>query len=146
MERRISLITLGVTDLERSVDFYRDVVGWKPTSHPGEVAFLDLGGVILALWTHEALAADLGMDPAVGPYRAVSLAYNARSRDEVDAIFERVRGGGAVITKAPAETSWGGYSGYFADPDGHQWEVAHNPFWTIREDGRIDLPSDDPSD
>jgi uncharacterized protein len=142
MEPRITLITLGVADLPRAVAFYRDVVGWTPASIVDETAFFDLGGLILALWPHRELAAEEGMPGAeVGPYHGFAVAHNARSRDEVDAIFAGLRERGAMIVRPPAETDWGGYSGYFADPDGHQWEVAWNPFWPIRADGRIDLPT-----
>jgi catechol 2,3-dioxygenase-like lactoylglutathione lyase family enzyme len=140
MERRMSLVTLGVADLERAIGFYRDVVGWEPTSLGDDVAFFDLGGTILGLWPHRELAADEGMtDADPGPYHGFSLAYNARSHDEVDAIFDRLAERGARIAKAPVETDWGGYSGYFADPDDHFWEVAWNPFWAVGPDGRVSL-------
>ena len=140
MERRLSLVTLGVTDLPRSIAFYRDVVGWAPTVEQGDVAFFDLGGLILGLWPHTELAADEGMaGRSPGPYHGFSLAYNCRSHDEVDAIFERLGARGTRILKSPVETDWGGYSGYFADLDDHVWEVAWNPFWTVHEDGRIEL-------
>jgi len=143
MEPRVTLVTLGVDDLERSIAFYRDVVGWAPASTTDGVAFFDLGGLILALWPHRLLAADSGLSgDGLGAYHGFALAHNARSREEVDAIFARLQERGAPIAKPPIETAWGGYSGYFTDPDGHHWEVAHNPFWPIREDGRIDFPSD----
>lgn len=140
MEPRVTVITLGVSDLARAVAFYRDCVGWPPTSVLDEVAFIDLDGLILALWLHRALAADLGFAPELSAYHGASLAHNVRSRAEVDAIFARVLTAGATITKLPSETDWGGYSGYFADPDGHQWEIAHNPFWPLRADGRVVFP------
>ena len=142
MEPRVTLITLGVADLARAVDFYRDVVGWDPASVVDEdVAFFDLDGFIFALWRDRSLAADIGAGSADrGAFEAVSLAYNARSHDEVDAVFASLTERGARIVKPPLETEWGGYSGYFADPDGHHWEVAWNPFWPIREDGRIAFP------
>jgi uncharacterized glyoxalase superfamily protein PhnB len=100
-------------------------------------------GFILALWRNTSLAADLGVrDASRGRFEGVTLAYNARSHDEVDAIFTRLRERGAQIVKPPVETDWGGYSGYFADPDGHHWEVAWNPFWPVRDDGRIAFPRD----
>ena len=140
MEPRMSLVTLGVSDLERAIGFYRDVVGWEPSSLGEDVAFFDLGGMILGLWPHRELAADEGMpDAELSPYHGFSIAYNARSRDEVDAIFARLTAGGARIAKPPVETDWGGYSGYFADPDDHVWEVAWNPFWSVGADGRISL-------
>ena len=142
MEPRVTLITLGVDDLPRAVAFYRDVVGWAPTSVvEDDVAFFDLDGFILALWRRTSFAADVGADAtARGGFEAIGLAYNARSHDEVDEIFSTLGERGATIVKPPVETDWGGYSGYFADPDGHHWEVAWNPFWPIRADGRIDLP------
>jgi predicted lactoylglutathione lyase len=144
VEPRVTLITLGVDDLDRAVAFYREVVGWAPASVvDGDVAFFDLRGLVLALWGRAALAADIGTTvAAAGGPEAVALAYNARSREEVDAIFATLRERGASIAKPPIETEWGGYSGYFADPDGHHWEVAWNPFWPIRDDGRIDFPKD----
>lgn len=143
MEPRVTLITLGVDDLDRAIAFYRDVVGWTPASVvEGDVAFFDLGGIVLALWGRADLAADIGTTVARGGSEGMALAYNARSPEEVDAIFATLGERGASIVKPPVETDWGGYSGYFADPDGHHWEVAWNPFWPIREDGRIDFPTD----
>lgn len=138
MEQRISLITLGVADLQRAVNFYENVVGWKPEQSPPGVVFFDLNGVVFALWPHDELAKDMNM-PAGGvpSYRGYSLAHNARSEAEVDAIFARLKQHGATILKQPQKAFWGGYSGYFSDPDGHVWEIAYNPFWTIRQDGRV---------
>jgi predicted lactoylglutathione lyase len=143
MEPRVTLITLGVADLDRAVDFYRDVVGWDPASVDDDVAFFDLDGFILALWRDRSLAADIGAASSNrGEFEAVALAYNARSHDEVDAIFASLTERGARIVKPPIDTDWGGYSGYFVDPDGHHWEVAWNPFWPIRDDGRIAYPKE----
>jgi catechol 2,3-dioxygenase-like lactoylglutathione lyase family enzyme len=140
LEPRVSLITLGTADLEGARRFYTEVVGWMPAEGPPEICFFDLGGVIFSLYPHESLAADMQAKPgARGEYEGFALAYNARSRAEVDAIFARLNAKGATIVKPPAEAFWGGYSGYFADPDGHRWEVAHNPFWTITPDGRVAL-------
>lgn len=139
MEPRISLITLGVSDLERAKAFYENVVGWKAADGPPGIVFFDLGGVIFSLYPFDDLAKDHGGQASVGPPGGFALAHNARSREEVDEIFARLRESGAEIVKEPEEVFWGGYSGYFADPDGHKWEVAHNPFWTILEDGRIDI-------
>ena len=140
MDQRLSLITLGVADLKRAVDFYERVVGWKAESSPPGVVFFDLNGVVFALWPHDELAKDLGMAAErVPPYRGYALAHNVRSEQEVDAIFARLKTHGAAIIKQPHKTFWGGYSGYFSDPDGHVWEIAHNPFWTIQNDGRISM-------
>lgn len=127
MEPRISLVTLGVADLERSVRFYEDVVGWTAAQKLPEVAFFDLNGVVLSLFPHAELAEDMGSAAAeASSYGGFALAHNARSREEVDAIFSTLRKGGATIVKEPEDVFWGGYSGYFADPDGHRWEVAFN--------------------
>ncbi len=138
MEQRISLITLGVADLQRAVAFYENVVGWNPEQSPPGVVFFDLNGVVFALWPHEELAKDMNLPAAsVSSYRGYSLAHNVRSEAEVDAIFSRLTQHGATILKQPQKAFWGGYSGYFSDPDGHVWEIAHNPFWTVRKDGRV---------
>jgi hypothetical protein len=140
MEQRVSLITLGVTDLPRAVAFYERVVGWKASPSPPEIAFFDLNGVIFSLYPHDDLAKDMDAT-AEGDtaYRGCALAHNARSREEVDLIFSQLKKNGATIVKEPQKASWGGYSGYFSDPDGHKWEVAYNPYWTILKDGRISM-------
>jgi uncharacterized protein len=140
MEQRISLITLGVADLQRAVNFYEQVVGWKAEASPPGVVFFDLDGVVFALWPHDELAKDMGMmADSVPAYRGYALAQNARSEAEVDAIFTRLKNTGATIVKEPQKAFWGGYSGYFSDPDGHTWEIAYNPFWTIHDDGRLSM-------
>lgn len=142
MEQRISLITLGVADLARAKAFYEEVVGWKAAPGPPEIVFFDLGGVVFSLYPHEGLANDMHASDASarrGGYPGWALAYNARSAAEVDAIFAKLQAGGATIVKEPQRVFWGGYSGYFSDPDGHTWEVAHNPYWTIQEDGRVSM-------
>ena len=143
MDQRISLITLGVADLKRAVDFYEHVIGWKPESSPPGVVFFDLNGVAFALWPHDELAKDMGIPAdSIPPYRGYALGHNARNEDEVDAIFARLKSHGATILRQPRKTFWGGYSGYFSDPDGHTWEIAHNPLWTIQQDGRISMKED----
>lgn len=136
MKPRITLITLGVDDLERSVAFYRQGLGLDSEGvvgtefEHGAVAFFELhGGLKLALWPRASLAHDSGL--AVGARSATefSLAHNVASRDEVDAVMAQARNAGATITKPAGETFWGGYAGYFQDPDGHLWEVAWNPQW-----------------
>ena len=139
MEQRISLVTLGVADLGRARAFY-ERLGW--TASPGEddVVFFQAGGMVLALWERGQLAADSGVTDG-GGWGGITLAYNARSPEDVDAVLEEARAAGARIARAGADTFWGGYSGVFVDLDGHPWEVAHNPFWTIAADGSIELPT-----
>lgn len=140
MEQRISLITLGVADLQRAEVFYEQVVGWKAESSPPGVVFFDLNGVVFALWPHDELAKDMGITADRIPgYQGFALAHNVGSEAEVDAIFERLKKNGTTIVKHPQKAFWGGYSGYFSDPDGHTWEIAYNPFWTIRKDGRVSM-------
>jgi catechol 2,3-dioxygenase-like lactoylglutathione lyase family enzyme len=136
MEQRVSLITLGVGDLKRSVDFYT-ALGWKPGNdwQAQGVAFFQGPGTVIALWNREELAAD-SMVTDSGGWGGVTPAYNTRSTEEVDAVIEEARAAGATIGREPAETFWGGYSAVFIDPDGHAWEVAHNPHWQITDDGR----------
>jgi len=145
MEQRLSMFTLGVADLERTKAFYHKVIGWKPEPTPPEIAFFDLGGTVFSLYPHEAMIDDMGIGPAAppnSPYQGFALAHNARSKEEVDAIFARLKEHGATILKDAHDTFWGGYSGYFSDPDGHMWEVAYNPHWTVQDDGRISMKAD----
>ena len=131
MEPRISLVTLGVTNLARSVRFYQEGLGLPLREGGGGViAFLETRGTWLALFPREALAADAGV-PADGVgFPGFSLAHNVRTREEVDAVLSQAQAAGARLVKAAQDTDWGGYSGYFADPDGYLWEVAWNPhFW-----------------
>ena len=141
MQQRISLITLGVTDLAKAIAFYENVLGWKKSPGPPEIAFFDLNGLVFGLWPHEHLAKDFGSSPHLNAYHGFALAHNVGSVDEVNAIFAHLKQAGVVTTKEPAAQFWGGYSGYFADPDGHQWEIAYNPFWTIHSDGRVSTTS-----
>lgn len=139
MEQRLSLVTLGVADVARSRWFY-EALGWRasPASQEG-IAFFQLGGIGLALFGRAALAEDAGLPPGQG-VGGVALAHNARTRQEVDTILERARAAGAGILRPARDTSWGGYAGYFADPDGHPWEVAWNPHFPLRPDGTLQLP------
>jgi catechol 2,3-dioxygenase-like lactoylglutathione lyase family enzyme len=140
MEQRISLITLGVADLARARAFY-EALGWRTGAAPSDdVVFFQAGGMILGLWSREALAEDSGVLDG-GGYGGVTLAYNVRSPGEVDAAIAEARAAGARIAREPAETFWGGYSAVFVDPDGHPWEVAHNPHWVLDGQGRVSLPS-----
>jgi len=140
MEQRISLVTLGVADLQRAVAFYESALGWKAEASPPDVVFFDLNGFVFALWPHTNMARDLDVPVETLPaYRGSALAHNARSEAEVDAVFDRLKAHSANILKPPHKTFWGGYSGYFCDPDGHVWEIAHNPFWTVRVDSRVSM-------
>ena len=139
MEQRVSLVTRGVRDLARARAFY-EALGWTTRAEPGDdVVFFQAGGMVVALWDRARLAEDSGVEDA-GGWGGVTFAHNVRSPEEVDAVTEEARRAGANVVREPAETFWGGYSAAFTDPDGHPWEVAHNPRWTIREDGSIELP------
>lgn len=140
-EQRVSVITIGVRDLEGMIRFYTEVLGFEDRGVKGEVAFFNAGGLIIGLWDETKLAADAGVaDDRKGAFKGFALAFNARSTDEVNEIFQRLERAGAQIPKPPHKTYWGGYSGYFADPEGNAWEVAHNPFWPIDEAGRVSIP------
>lgn len=134
MEQRLSLVTLGVSDLDRSRRFY-ETLGWRRGDDNEDVVFFQTGGMVVALWDRAALATDSAVEDS-GGWGGVTLALNVRSPDEVNDVLEEARAAGAVIGRPGAETFWGGYSGVFLDPDGHPWEVAHNPFWTVTPDGR----------
>jgi catechol 2,3-dioxygenase-like lactoylglutathione lyase family enzyme len=137
MEQRVSMITLGVSDLPRARAFYEGL-GWEVTDDPEEILFFQAGGLVVALWSREHLAEDTDVEDR-GGWGGVTLAYNVRSPAEVDAVLEEARLAGARIARKGEETAWGGYSGVFVDPDGHPWEVAHNPAWTLAEDGSVSL-------
>ena len=140
MEQRVSLITLGVADLSRSRAFY-EALGWRG-QEVQETVFFQAGGLALVLWGRAKLAADSGVPdrPADGSFDGIALAHNLRSREEVDELVDAAERAGATITRPPAETSYGGYAACFADPDGHIWEIAHNPGFTLAEDGTLQLP------
>ena len=138
MEQRVSVITLGVRDLARSVAFYR-ALGWEPVADGNDdVYFFASGGLVFALWSRASLAGDSCVADS-GGWGGVTLAHNVRSPAEVDAVLEEARAAGAQIGRPGAPTFWGGYSGVFLDPDGHPWEVAHNPGWRLGEDGSVQL-------
>jgi catechol 2,3-dioxygenase-like lactoylglutathione lyase family enzyme len=140
MEQRISLITLGVTDLARAQAFY-ERLGWRRGMKKAEgVAFFQAGGVVLSLWPLKDLAKDAKMPMKRSGFRGFALAYNARSREEVDAVLAAAKAAGASILKPAKEVFWGGYAGYFADPDDFAWEVAWNPGFSMNTDGTIRLP------
>ena len=138
MDQRLSLVTLGVRDLARARAFYEGL-GWTTGAAPeDDVVFFQAGGMIVALWDRARLATDSGVTDG-GGWGGITLAYNTHSPEEVDAVVEEARAAGAAIPREPGETFWGGYSGIFVDPDGHPWEVAHNPHWTVDEDGSVSL-------
>lgn len=138
MEQRLSLVTLGVSDLQRARAFY-EALGWQsPAGAEADVVFFQAGGIIVALWDRAKLAEDSAVsDP--GGWGGVTLAYNTRTRDEVDTVVAEARAAGGTIRREPGETFWGGYSGVLSDPDGHPWEVAYNPGWSIDEHGAVSL-------
>ena len=141
MEARITMVTLGVTDLERAVRFYRDGLGWPLSSTSNEhVAFFRTGGVVLGLYGWEALAEDATVDAAGEGFRGVALAHNVRHRDDVSEVLQHVESVGGRIVKPAQDVFWGGHSGYFQDPDGHLWEVAWNPHAPLDADGNMTLP------
>ena len=138
MDQRTSLITLGVADLPRARAFY-EALGWHTNAGPDDdVVFFQAGGMVVALWDRARLAEDSGVEDS-GGWGGITLAYNTRSPAEVDAVIEEARSAGGAIPREPAETFWGGYSGMFCDPDGHPWEVAHNPNWEIGDDGAVTI-------
>ena len=138
MDQRVSLITLGVRDLARARAFYQSL-GWHTGAGPDDdVVFFQAPGMIVALWDRARLAEDSAVEDAPG-WGGVTLAYNTRTPGDVDAVIEEARAAGAVIGREPGTTFWGGYSGVFVDPDGHPWEVAHNPGWILDDLGRVSL-------
>jgi catechol 2,3-dioxygenase-like lactoylglutathione lyase family enzyme len=138
MEQRVSLVTLGVHDLARARAFY-EALGWTTGAEPDDdLVFFQAGGMIVALWGRDQLAEDSGVEDS-GGWGGIALAYNAHSPTDVDAVLAEAEAAGANIRRKGAETFWGGYSGAFTDPDGHAWEVAHNPHWTLAPDGAIHL-------
>lgn len=139
--QRVTLITLGVADLARARAFYH-ALGWQPASAAEGVVFYQMNGLVLALFGLADLAKDQGRPDAPLGTGAVTLAQNFDTRDAVDLAYRRALGAGATPLKAPHEVFWGGYSGYFADPDGHVWELAMNPFWPLAPDGSLTLPED----
>lgn len=138
MKAKISLVTLGVADLGRALRFY-EALGWSRGNRDDAVVFFQLPGSILALWSRAALAEDAGVPDTGGGFAGIVLAYNTRSRAEVDAMLAEASAAGGTVTKQATEVFWGGYSGYFCDPDGHLWEVAWNPGWTVSADGTVSL-------
>ncbi|WP_294619320.1 VOC family protein [uncultured Roseovarius sp.] len=137
--QRVTLITLGVADLTRAKAFYA-ALGWTPAEETDSIAFYQLNGLVLGLFGRAALAADQGRSDATLGTGAITLAQNFATEAEVDDAYAKALAAGATKLKAPEKVFWGGYSGYYADPDGHVWEVAMNPFWPLAEDGSLILP------
>ena len=138
MQPRVSVITLGTSDVDRARSFY-EAMGWTASSPDGEVVFMQARGMVVALWSRELLAEDSGVTDA-GGWGGITLAHNVASPDAVDAVLAEARAAGARIARDAAPTSWGGYAGVFLDPDGHPWEIAHNPHWPLADDGAVQLP------
>lgn len=140
MEQRISVVTLGVKDLERSREFY-EALGWRRSLRDVQgIVWFQTGGIALALYPRVNLAVDAGVPQEGQGFAGITLAWNGRSREEVDAALRSAETAGAKIVKRAEEAFWGGYSGYFADPDGFVWEVAFNPAFGVMEDGSLKLP------
>jgi uncharacterized protein len=139
MDPRVSLVTLGVSDLPRAKAFY-DAWGWKAASDLEDVVFYPSGGGVLALWSRVSLAAD-GEVADPGGWGGITLSMNLASPEEVDRVIEDARAAGATVARPGTSTEWGGYAGVIHDPDGHVWEIAHNPGWPMDADGTIRLPS-----
>ena len=137
-QQSISLVTLGVSDYERARTFYA-ALGWTPTLDIQQTAFYEANGVVLVLWLRERLSEDCGIADDGATWSGVALAHNVASRDEVDRIIDLARRHDATVTREPSETFYGGYAGVFRDPDGHVWEIAHNPGFGVREDGSLTL-------
>jgi catechol 2,3-dioxygenase-like lactoylglutathione lyase family enzyme len=139
VDQRISLITLGVADVSRAREFY-ERLGWRG-QEVEETVFFQAGGMAVVLWGREKLADDAGVqDSRLDGFGGVALAHNVRSQDEVDVILGAAEQAGATITRAARETFYGGYAGCFVDPDGHVWEIAHNPGFTLGPDGQLTIP------
>ncbi|OCX63411.1 glyoxalase [Thioclava sp. SK-1] len=140
--QRVTLITLGVADLERAKRFY-GALGWKPAAQQSGVAFYQMNSLALGLFGRDDLAKDQGRDGATLGTGAMTLAQNFDTKAQVDAAYSLALSAGAQPLKPPQDVFWGGYSGYYADLDGHVWELAMNPFWPLAADGSLTLPKDD---
>jgi uncharacterized protein len=141
LRQSVSLVTLGVSDYDRAKRFY-EALGWTVAWEAQETSFFQANGVVVVLWSREKLAADMGVPDDGARWSGIALAHNVGSREEVHEIVELARSNGAEVTREPAETFYGGYAGAFRDPDGHAWEIAHNPGFGLNEDGSVTLPSD----
>ena len=139
MNQHLHIVTLGVNDLKRSQEFYSQILGWKISRPQEGIVFFQAGGVVLALFPREELAKDALISSEGNGFAGFSLAYNAQSESEVDEIIRDLKSKGVKILKEPQKVFWGGYSSYFADPDGYCWEVAYNPFFPFNENGNLKL-------
>ena len=139
MDQRLSVVTLGVRDIARARRFYEQGLGWHRDAGEDDVAFYQAGGMVIALFAWPSLAEDAGVSEEGSGFRGLSLAYNCRSKDEVNAVLDEARRAGANVLVEGRDTFWGGYGGYFTDPDGHIWEAAWNPYWTMTADGAVSL-------
>ena len=141
MEQRVTMVTLGVADMAAARTFYCDGLGWRESAASNEsVSFIEAGGVVLGLYGWSPLAEDAGVSDKGTGFRGVALAHHVASEADVDRVLAEAVAAGATLVKAAEKVFWGGYSGYFADPDGHLWEVAHNPFSPLDANGRMTLP------
>lgn len=134
MDQRLSVVTLGVRDLDRAAAFYT-AMGWTAGPAPEGVMFFQTGGMVVTLWDRAALEVDSCTEDS-GGWGGVTLSHNVSSREDVDEVLAQAEAAGAKIGRAGGGTFWGGYSGVFIDPEGHPWEVAHNPYWTVTDDGQ----------
>ena len=138
MEQRLTIITLGVSDLKNSTEFYESKFGWKKAESSNEhISFFSLNGILLALFSRNKLAEDASVSPEGDGFNAFSLAYNTRSKKEVDLIIEELRSKGVKVIKEPQKVNWGGYSSYVSDPDGNLWEIAFNPYLELDKEGNV---------
>ena len=141
VKQRITVVTLGVADLARARDFYIKGLGWKASSSSNEhITFIDLGGLVLALFARKALAEDANVNPGGSGFGGITLAQNVSTKAEVDSALASAIKAGATLLRPAQDVFWGGYSGYFADPDGYPWEIAHNPHWQLDDTGNVLLP------
>lgn len=137
MQQRLTIITLGVADLQASTNFYTQKLGWQKKGDYEDIVFIPLNGIMLGLYPKDKLAEDANLPPAKVGYSNITLAYNARSIEEVDALFQTFKEKEINIVKPPKKAFWGGYSGYIADPDGYLWEIAFNPYMELDEKGNV---------
>jgi predicted lactoylglutathione lyase len=138
MRQKLNIITLGVSDFKKSLNFYKDKLGWKisPASQD-DIAFFPMGGIVLAIHPKDLLAKDAGVKVGKSSFAGITLSYNAKSEKEVDEVLKTAEKAGGKIQKKAEKVYWGGYSGYFKDPDGYLWEVAHNPFFDFDKNDNL---------